>query len=150
MIKPKYRDCLPQRLNRMFLTDGGMETTLIYQGGIDLPCFAAFTLLKTAEGTEALTCTYYVRYVKMARRADLGFVLESPTWRANADWGAKLGYSRAELAKANRQAVELMLEIWQQFETPRTPLVVSANIGPRGDGIMYQPHHDHKRSAGLS
>ncbi|MGB8613081.1 MAG: homocysteine methyltransferase, partial [Pseudolabrys sp.] len=47
MIKPKYRDCLPQRSNRMFLTDGGMETTLIYQGGIDLPCFAAFTLLKT-------------------------------------------------------------------------------------------------------
>lgn len=136
MIKPKYRDCLPQRSNRMFLTDGGMETTLIYQGGIDLPCFAAFTLLKTAEGTERLRA-YYVRYVKMARRAGLGFVLESPTWRANTDWGAKLGYSRAELAKANRQAVELMLDIRQQFETPRTPLVVSGNIGPRGDG--YDP-----------
>ena len=136
MIKPKYRDCLPQCLNRMFLTDGGMETTLIYHEGVDLPCFAAFTLLKTVEGTERLR-TYYERYVTMARRAGLGFVLESPTWRANSDWGAKLGYSRAELAKANRQAVELMLEIRKQFEAPRTPIVISGNIGPRGDG--YDP-----------
>ena len=137
ITKAKYRGCLPQCLNRMFLTDGGMETTLIYHEGIDLPCFAAFTLLNTSEGTERLR-TYYERYVTMARRAGLGFVLESPTWRANADWGAKLGYSRVELAKANRQAVELMLEIREQFEAPRTPIVISGNIGPRGDG--YDPN----------
>ena len=136
MTRPKYRDCLPQCLGGMFLTDGGMETTLIYHEGVDLPCFAAFTLLKTVEGTERLR-TYYERYLTMARRADLGFVLESPTWRANTDWGAKLGYSRAELAKANRQAVELMLEIREKFEAPRTPIVISGNIGPRGDG--YDP-----------
>lgn len=136
MTRPKYRDCLPQCLGGMFLTDGGMETTLIYHEGVDLPCFAAFTLLKTVEGTERLR-TYYERYVTMARRAGLGFVLESPTWRANTDWGAKLGYSRAELAKANRQAVELMLEIREKFEAPRTPIVISGNIGPRGDG--YDP-----------
>ena len=136
MTRPKYRDCLPQCLGGMFLTDGGMETSLIYHEGVDLPCFAAFTLLKTVEGTERLR-TYYERYLTMARRADLGFVLESPTWRANTDWGAKLGYSRAELAKANRQAVELMLEIREKFEAPRTPIVISGNIGPRGDG--YDP-----------
>ena len=136
MTRPKYRDCLPQCLGGMFLTDGGMETSLIYHEGVDLPCFAAFTLLKTVEGTERLR-TYYERYVTMARRAGLGFVLESPTWRANTDWGAKLGYSRAELAKANRQAVELMLEIREKFEAPRTPIVISGNIGPRGDG--YDP-----------
>jgi len=120
-------------LNRMFLTDGGMETTLIYHEKIELPCFAAFTLLKTAEGVERLR-TYYSRYVGLARQAGLGFVLESPTWRANADWGNKLGYSCAELAQVNCQGVELMLEIREQFETPRTPLVISGNIGPRGDG----------------
>jgi homocysteine S-methyltransferase len=132
-VKPKYRDSLPQGLNRLFLTDGGMETTLIYHDGIQLPCFAAFTLLKNAEGIERLRA-YYVRYVKLARQARLGFVLESPTWRANADWGAKLGYSRAELAQVNRQGVDLMLEIRERFEAPRTPLVVSGNVGPRGDG----------------
>ena len=136
MTRPKYRDCLPQCLGGMFLTDGGMETSLIYHEGVDLPCFAAFTLLKTVEGTERLR-TYYERYLTMARRAGLGFVQESPTWRANTDWGAKLGYSRAELAKANRQAVELMLEIREKFEAPRTPIVISGNIGPRGDG--YDP-----------
>ena len=77
MTRPKYRDCLPQCLGGMFLTDGGMETTLIYHEGVDLPCFAAFTLLKTVEGTERLR-TYYERYVTMARRAGLGFVLENP------------------------------------------------------------------------
>jgi homocysteine S-methyltransferase len=133
MTKPKYRDCLLQYLNRLFLTDGGMETTLIYHEGVALPCFAAFTLLKTEEGVERLRA-YYSRYVTVAGQASLGFVLETPTWRANADWGAKLGYTRAELAQANRQAVDLMLEIRGQLETSRTPLVISGNIGPRGDG----------------
>lgn len=132
----KYRDHLPQQSNRIFLTDGGMETTLIYHDGVDLPCFAAFTLLETPEGVARLRA-YYARYAAMARRADLGFVLESPTWRANADWGAKLGYSREALAEANRQGVDLMLKIREQFESAQTPLVISGNIGPRGDG--YDP-----------
>lgn len=132
----KYRSRLPQQSSKLFLTDGGMETTLIYHDGVDLPCFAAFTLLKTPEGT-ARVRDYYARYATLAQQAGLGFVLESPTWRANADWGAKLGYSAAELAQINRDAIDLMLEMRQRFETPQTPLVISGNIGPRGDG--YDP-----------
>lgn len=134
--EPCYRNRLPQKAGRMFLTDGGMETTLIYHDGIDLPCFAAFTLLKTPEGRER-TLAYYARYAEMAKRAGLGFVLESPTWRANRDWGEKLGYSRSELAAANRAAVELMAELRDRYDTPATPFVISGNIGPRGDG--YDP-----------
>lgn len=132
----KYRDQLPQRSNRIFLTDGGMETTLIYHEGLELPCFAAFTLLKTDDGTARLRA-YYTRYAEMARRSGLGFVLESPTWRANRDWGRQLGYSRDDLAAVNRQGIALMLELREQFEAPGTPLVISGNIGPRGDG--YDP-----------
>lgn len=132
----KYRDRLPQRASQVFLTDGGMETTLIYHDGIDLPCFAAFTLLKTPDGI-ARTRGYYARYAAMAKNAGLGFVLETPTWRANADWGAKLGYSRDALAAANRQAVALMADLRAEFETARSPMVISGNIGPRGDG--YDP-----------
>jgi S-methylmethionine-dependent homocysteine/selenocysteine methylase len=132
----KYRANLPQRSKQLFLTDGGMETTLIYHDGLDLPCFAAFTLLRTPEGV-AHTRAYYARYAGMARRANLGFVLETPTWRANADWGDKLGYSRAELAQANRQSVALMEELRAEFESPRSPMVISGAIGPRGDG--YDP-----------
>jgi hypothetical protein len=42
----------------MKLTDGGIETVLIFDEGIELPCFAAFDLLRTAEGTEALRAYY--------------------------------------------------------------------------------------------
>jgi S-methylmethionine-dependent homocysteine/selenocysteine methylase len=136
MTTPKYRDRLPQASNRIFLTDGGMEATLIYHDGFDLPCFAAFTLLDTPEGI-ASTRAYYTPYAAAARRAGLGFVLETPTWRANSDWGARLGYSRDDLARINRQSVELMLELRSEFETPQTPIVISGAIGPRGDG--YDP-----------
>ena len=93
----KYRHRLPQLDGRLFLTDGGLETTLIYHDGIDLPAFAAFDLLKDEDGTETLR-RYFARYVDIARTRGVGIVLESPTWRANPDWGARLGYDAAALA----------------------------------------------------
>ena len=36
----------------------------------------------------------------VALRLRTGFILESATWRASADWGAKLGYSREALEHA--------------------------------------------------
>lgn len=138
ITKAKYRDRLPQRSQKVFLTDGGMETTLIFHDGVDLPCFAAFTLLRTPDGIKR-TRDYYARYATMAQRGGFGFVLETPTWRANGDWGDKLGYTRAELAQANRQAVALMADLRKEFETAQSPMVISCAIGPRGDG--YNPSH---------
>lgn len=129
----KYRNALPQLSGRTFLTDGGMETTLIFHEGVDLPYFASFDLLKNAEGTTR-TRTYYERYIDMAKKAGAGFVLESPTWRANLDWGAKLGYDRAALADMNRRCIALMAELREKHETRTSPMVISGNIGPRGDG----------------
>src|SRR5262245_31850449 len=134
----KYRSRLPQLSDRLFLTDGGMETTLVFHDKIDLPCFAAFTLMKTDEGA-AQTRRYYERYIAMARASGLGFVLESPTWRANPDWAEKLGYSVVELADANRRSITLMAELRDRHETPRTPIVISGNIGPRRDGYNPSP-----------
>lgn len=134
-LRAKYREGLPQLSDRLFLTDGGMETTLIFQDGIDLPYFASFNLLATDEGTDQVR-RYYARYIEMARGSGLGFVLESPTWRANRDWAAKLGYTRETLAAINRKAIEVMVEMRWQFETSRTPIVISGNIGPRGDGYV--------------
>jgi S-methylmethionine-dependent homocysteine/selenocysteine methylase len=131
----KYRTRLPQLSDLLFLTDGGMETTLIFQEGLDLPCFASFDLLKNAEGIEQVR-RYYALYAAMARDAGLGFVLESPTWRANPDWAEKIGYSRERLADANRKAIDLMVETREKFETQRSPMPISGNIGPRGDGYV--------------
>lgn len=132
----KYRERLPQLEGELFLTDGGIETCLIFQQGLALPLFAAFDLLKDAAGTEALR-RYYGPYAELARDAAVGFVLESPTWRASADWGARLGYSDQALADANRRALDLMHELRARYETARSPLVISGCLGPRGDG--YDP-----------
>ena len=129
----KYRRQLPQLEGGTFLTDGGIETTLIYHDGLTLPSFAAFDLLKDDAGTHALR-TYYSRYAMLARDHGVGFILESATWRANPDWGAKLGYPTDGLARANRRAIELLLDVRDEFESPQAPMVISGCIGPRGDG----------------
>ncbi len=126
---------LPQMEGGLFLTDGGLETSLIFHEGWELPHFAAFHLLKDEAGTAALR-TYYERYLAIAQANGLGFVLESPTWRASADWGDKLGYSREALAAINRKSIELMFELRDRYAGVQ-PTVVSGNLGPRGDG--YDP-----------
>jgi S-methylmethionine-dependent homocysteine/selenocysteine methylase len=135
---PKYRTRLPQLSDKLFLTDAGMETYLIFHEGAELPCFASFDLMKSDEGV-AQVRRYYARFATMARDADLGFVFETPTWRANRDWGAKVGYDAKALAEVNRRCVALMAEMRAEYETARAPMVISGNIGPRGDG--YNPAH---------
>ena len=134
----RYRDVLPQLSGRLFLTDGGIETTLIFHDRLDLPDFAAFHLLKTAEGEEALR-KYFRTYAAIAKRFGAGLILESATWRASADWGARLGYEPAALADANRRAIRLLEEIRDEYADARIPIVISGCVGPRGDG--YVPGH---------
>ncbi len=132
----RYRNSLPQLDGRLFLTDGGIETTLIFREGLDLPLFAAFDLLKNAGGEAALR-RYFEGYAALARRLGAGVILESATWRSNPDWGARLGYSREALADANRKAIRLLEEIRNGIDDGKTPAVISGCVGPRGDG--YEP-----------
>ena len=131
-----YRKALPQLDGGLFLTDGGIETTLIFQNGLELPHFAAFHLLKDEQGTAALR-GYFARHAGIAKAHGVGFVLESPTWRASADWGDKLGYTSGALADVNRRSIELMGALRAEFQGKRTPVVISGCVGPRGDG--YDP-----------
>jgi homocysteine S-methyltransferase len=131
----KYRNHLPQLKDQLFMTDGGLETTLIFHESVELPAFAAFDLLKDDAGL-ALLRDYFKRYAELARAHRLGSILESPTWRANPDWGAKLGYDALALADANRKAIGLMLEIRDAYESTETKIVISGNLGPRGDGYQ--------------
>ena len=132
----KYRHHLPQLDGGLWLTDGGIETTLIFQDGLDLPYFAAFHLLGDADGTRALE-RYFRTHAEIARANGTGFILESATWRASPDWGTRLGYSTEALAEANEQAVEMLVRLRRELETGATAMVVSGCIGPRGDG--YDP-----------
>ena len=131
----KYRHKLPQLTGRPFLTDGGIETTLIFHEGLELPHFAAFHLLRSPEGEAALD-KYFRTYAEIAKRFGIGLILESATWRANADWGTRLGYTSEALAEANRKAIHLLENVRNAYETARTRVVISGCIGPRGDGYV--------------
>lgn len=133
----KYRNALPQLSDRIFLTDGGLETTLIFHEGIELPYFASFDLMKDEQGI-AHVRSYYERYIAMAKASGAGFILESATWRANPDWAAKLGYAGERLADVNRRCIALMAELRDAHESAGMPMVISANIGPRGDGYRVE------------
>ena len=131
----RYRNALPQLGDAPFLTDGGIETTLIFREGLELPDFAAFHLLRTPEGEAALR-KYFRTYAEIAKRFGTGLILESPTWRANADWGRRLGYTSDTLADGNRRAIHLLEEVRNGYETERIPMVISGCLGPRGDGYV--------------
>lgn len=116
------------------LTDSGLETWLVFHRGVDLAHFAAFPLLDQPEGRELLA-EYFRDHIRIAADANTGIVLETPTWRASADWGARLGYDAAALARVNRDAVEFLRTLGGAFEA--VEVTVSGSVGPRGDG--YDP-----------
>ncbi len=119
---------LPQLGRRPFITDGGIETDLIFHRGFALPEFAAFVLLDDPRGRDGLRA-YYREYLTLAQEFDVGVVLDTPTWRASRDWGERLGYSPEQLARINREAVGLLDEL-----RPEAPaVVVSGCVGPRAD-----------------
>jgi S-methylmethionine-dependent homocysteine/selenocysteine methylase len=132
----RYRAGLPQLEGGLFLTDGGIETTLIFHEGLDLPAFAAFDLLKDESGTTALR-RYFEPYAALAREYEVGFVLESPTWRASPRWALEIGHTERQLDELNRKAISLMEELRDDYETDAAPIVISGCVGPQDDG--YNP-----------
>lgn len=128
---------LPQLRGALFLADGGLETTMIFHEGLDLPLFAAFPLLGTEAGRAALR-RYFGRYVALARARGLGVILDTVTWRANADWGARLGWDAAALDRINREAVAFAGAIRAEHGLDRSDSVLNGVLGPRGDGYRAE------------
>ncbi|MGH1417267.1 MAG: homocysteine S-methyltransferase family protein [Hyphomicrobiaceae bacterium] len=132
----KYRTCLPELNGQRFLTDGGMETILVFDEGKELPCFASFPLGQTAEGRDWLNA-YAHRHIDIAERYGMGFILGSATWRASRDWGQQLGFTKQQLSDVQQILIDDLFAVQKKRETPEMPIVISGCIGPRGDG--YDP-----------
>ncbi len=132
----KYRNNLPQMSTDVFITDGGLETTLIFHNGIELPYFAAFDLLKDNTGYETIQ-KYYQSYVDLASRNNIGLILDSPTWRASIDWAQKLGYNEQELSDLNKKSISMLSDMRDLNENNNSKIVISGCVGPRSDG--YKP-----------
>ncbi|MEO7752922.1 MAG: homocysteine S-methyltransferase family protein [Terracoccus sp.] len=124
---------LPQFVERDTVTDGGIETDLIFNHGVDLPEFAAFPLLDDVAGRALLTA-YYDDYAAIAARAGAGLLLESPTWRANPDWGLRLGHTVDDLTRVNVAAIALLRALQDRYLAEVGDVSLSGVVGPRGDG----------------
>jgi S-methylmethionine-dependent homocysteine/selenocysteine methylase len=123
--------------DRVFLTDGGLETTMIFHRGLDLPHFASFKLLEDEQGRAALR-DYFSRYLDVARERGAGFILDTATWRSNPHWGALLGYDAEALDAVNREAVEFARELREERGPTDAPVLVNGVVGPRGDGYVVE------------
>jgi len=122
---------------KMFLTDSGFETTIIFDHHVDLPHFALFTILDKPEYQDIIY-NYYKAHLDIAKDCNAGFILESGTWRANKDWGFKLGYSEKELIKLNTLAIEQLKTIRNNYKNHVNPILISGQIGPAGDGYTIK------------
>lgn len=115
----------------MRLTDGGLETSLIFHQGWDLPLFAAFPLVERDDGKAALE-SYWQPYLELADERGAPFVVDTATWRASPDWGTRLGYDADGLRAANEAAVRLARHLAGHTATA----TVNGTVGPRGDGYV--------------
>jgi S-methylmethionine-dependent homocysteine/selenocysteine methylase len=127
---------LPQLGSKLFLTDGGIETYLIFQQKAELPCNAAYTLLASDAGTKQLHA-YFDDYLRIAAEFGTGFILESATWRANPDWASKIGTSPKELEALTRKSIDMLFELRDRYASEVSPIVISGCVGPRADA--YRP-----------
>ncbi len=130
----RYRNELPQLDRGLFLAYTGMETDLMFTQGVDLPGFASYPLLETDKG-QTLLSEYFEDLIAVARNVGAGVIFESPTWVANRDRGAEIGYSPETLKERNLQSVELMVKV--RDAQGDLPTVLSINVGPRADA--YAP-----------
>lgn len=132
----RHRDRLPQADGTRLLTDGGLETTLVFHHGLDLPVFAAYHLVDERDGA-AILRAYYDRYAALAHAHGVGLLLESPSWRASANWGTELGHDAAALDRLNRKAIDLLAAVRADWDDRIAPIVLSGCIGPEADA--YNP-----------
>jgi homocysteine S-methyltransferase len=112
-----------------------VETDLIFNHGIEVREFACFTLLLEPAGRAALA-HYFDGFLALARELDVGFVLDSATWKAHTHWSASLKMSAAEFRAVNEDSIRFIGELRERHDNPK-PVVLNAVIGPRGDA--YAP-----------
>ncbi|WP_170429848.1 homocysteine S-methyltransferase family protein [Ruegeria arenilitoris] len=132
----KYRNALPQLNGTQMLADGGLETTLVFHDGIDLPLFAAFKALDSQVGIDAID-RYMRGFAQLAVNNRRGFVMDTPTWRASPRWAAELGVDHDQLKEVHREVIATLVKMREEHEKPESPFVINGVIGPHSDG--YAP-----------
>ena len=132
----RYRNQLPQLSGDLFLMDAGIETDIIFNRGVDIPEFAAHTLLAGPAGRQVIT-DYFQGFFDLAAESNAGLILNSQTWKAHPHWGKDLGASEEDLREANRDSIAFIADLREKATASTKPIVLDGLIGPRGDA--YAP-----------
>ncbi len=122
----------PIGTNEVFLTEGGIETEIMYRHGFELPEFSMLPLLDNPKAVAAIR-SVLSQHLDVAAEFGLSFMLTGLDYRASPDWGAKLGYSPAGLADATIAAIDLLRDIAKNYENQIPRLLIGGILGPRGD-----------------
>ncbi len=132
----RYRQQLPQLDGSLFLTDAGLETDLIFNRGVEVPEFAAHTLLASPAGQHELI-SYFSGFLALAARHRTGFILDTQTWKAHLHWSHDLGTSAGQLRQINHDAARFAAALRASCEDHSQPIVLNGLVGPKGDA--YRP-----------
>lgn len=127
---------LPQLAGRIFLTDAGLETDLIFNHGVEIRGFAAHTLLPIPADREKMAA-YFRGYLRLAQELGTGYILDAPTWKTHPHWAADLGEDEAAQRRVNHEAIAFVAGLRDEFLDAGGPILLNAVIGPRGDA--YAP-----------
>jgi homocysteine S-methyltransferase len=113
----------------LILTDGGIETSLMFESGLALP-----EPLESAAlvGTDAMR-ELYAGYIEAARACDLPVIIGTPTFRAGARQAEAAG---ADVREVNAAAVRHHQAL-RAAAGPGAPVLVAGVLGPYGDA--YTP-----------
>lgn len=126
---------------RVFLTDGGFETSMLYHEGLDLPSFAACVILDSAAGRAAMT-RYFSHYLGIAEAEGTGFILDTNSWRSGAHWGPELKRSAADMLRLSRDSVTFAKELRANWAARVSPILINGVVGPSGDGYAPETELD--------
>ncbi len=131
---PSYSEAM--RRAPVMLTDGGIETRLIYQDHLPLPDFASFLPLFDPAARRKIAALYR-SYFDVAGDTGLPMQIGTPTWRAHPDGLARQGFTAAhDLHRVNAAAVALLQDL-RQASALQGLVFIAGVIGPRRDG--YDP-----------
>ncbi|UPW20327.1 homocysteine S-methyltransferase family protein [Agarivorans sp. TSD2052] len=124
---------------RIFLSEGGTETELMYKHGFELPHFAMFPLLDNPVALVTLK-DMFRRYLDVVAKHKMCALMGGLDYRASPDWGALLGYSAAGLAEANLSSIAFLRELAAEYTLDIPEVLIQGLLGPRADA--YKPSHD--------
>ncbi len=122
----------PRRPGLSWLTEGGIETEIMYKWGHDMPHFAMFPLLERAAAAADIRGMYR-RYLDVAARHGFAALIGGFDYRASPDWGALLGYSDEGLAEANLRSIDFLRGLAREYRDGLPDARIAGYVGPRGD-----------------